>query len=803
MNTSPTNFFKAGGTLNPDAPSYVERSADDELLHLVLKGEFCYILTPRQMGKSSLMVRTVQRLKAQGSHTATIDLTGIGLVPIEKWYLGLLVELQRKLNLTADAEKWWIENTSLGPPQRFKNFLQDVVLAELTGRVVIFIDEIDSTLRLNFRDDFFAVIRAIYNDRAINPAFERLTFVLLGVATPTDLIQDRTRTPFNIGQRIDLREFSRADAQVLQSGLQAAHPEQAEVIFDRIFYWTNGHPYLTQTLCAKIVQDKTNTWNDERVDQIVEKTFLAEEARGESNLKFVNDVIKDHPQNRPLLTLYRQVYEGKTIPEDERSLIQNQLKLFGLVQGEKGALQVRNQIYRQAFNQTWIRQNMQVDWSRRIATAAVLVIFLLLSGFYYFYVRTGEQTNEALAQTYEQNFQETTNPTLRLGSLANLFGLPGFEPRGRVLFNTLSPEEQIALFTTDTTGLEEQVRTVIRGVYITLENTEANNQLLAAMEIALGRSDDAESKLLANEVARWLDGRYAFAQNDLEAAITYYNSAIDLNGQNSAVYFDRGLTFASQTSYAAALSDFNEGLSLHTDEDVLAQWRETISETIVANPRLHAAWWQQRQNYQRLTALLPTPTNTPTLTPTFFPTNTIAATLTSTTTKTSTPTPTNTPTVTSTSTPLRTQTPEVIFSPSPTLSSSEVYNPEYASISIHWPATSRTTINLDSVSEFSVGFDPKFCVGVWNLPDFNKLHINGALYIALRILHNGIEIENITVLTSNLITTSDNEGCHEQVFSEPGTYTALGYFCISAYYDCLNGLGWESSLPVTFEIYES
>src|ERR1043166_82012 len=51
------DFYVTGGTLRPDAPSYVERQADKDLLDGLLKGEFCYVLTSRQMGKSSPMVR--------------------------------------------------------------------------------------------------------------------------------------------------------------------------------------------------------------------------------------------------------------------------------------------------------------------------------------------------------------------------------------------------------------------------------------------------------------------------------------------------------------------------------------------------------------------------------------------------------------------------------------------------------------------------------------------------------------------------------------------------------------------------
>ena len=70
-----------------------------------------------------------------------------------------------------------------------------MVLAELPGRVVIFFDEIDSTLKIEFSDDFFAAIRVMYNLRATDPQYERLTFVLLGVATPSIMVAPEMLAP--------------------------------------------------------------------------------------------------------------------------------------------------------------------------------------------------------------------------------------------------------------------------------------------------------------------------------------------------------------------------------------------------------------------------------------------------------------------------------------------------------------------------------------------------------------------------------------------------------------------------------
>src|SRR6185503_5035077 len=98
MKATPSNFFVTGGTLGHDAPSYVARPADRELYEALQRGEFSYVLTSRQMGKSSLMVRTAQRLREHGVHVIVLDLTAIGrnLTP-EQWYDGLMVRMGQQL----------------------------------------------------------------------------------------------------------------------------------------------------------------------------------------------------------------------------------------------------------------------------------------------------------------------------------------------------------------------------------------------------------------------------------------------------------------------------------------------------------------------------------------------------------------------------------------------------------------------------------------------------------------------------------------------------------------------------------
>src|SRR5947207_15736067 len=108
-----SGFYVVGGTMRTDAQSYVVRDADEELYQGLIANEFCHVLTSRQMGKSSLMLRTAARLRKAGIAVAALDLTGIGtnLTP-EQWYSGLIVQMGDRLNLETKLLEFWWDNVA-------------------------------------------------------------------------------------------------------------------------------------------------------------------------------------------------------------------------------------------------------------------------------------------------------------------------------------------------------------------------------------------------------------------------------------------------------------------------------------------------------------------------------------------------------------------------------------------------------------------------------------------------------------------------------------------------------------------
>jgi WD40 repeat protein len=370
-------FYVTGGTLKPGEPSYIERRADAELFESLLAGDFCYVLTARQMGKSSLMARTATRLEQAGVCSAIVDLTQIGserggAQAAAQWYFGIANEIHRRLRIAVPLRPWWQERTDLPPIQRLTGFFRELVLAHCPGRIVVFVDEIDSTLGLPFADNFFAALRACFNARATEPAFERLTFVLLGVATPDQLIQDPARTPFNIGKRIDLTDFSPDEARTLAPGLHA-DPGEADRRLERILHWTGGHPYLTQALCRAVRERALDAGTAEKaVDPQVEELFLTSRAqREETNLKHARARLERAGlEGRRLLRLYRRVRHGKPVPDQPNSPRFAQLKLSGVVKAtDEGRLAVRNRVYEAVFTSEWAKSAMPADRGMRLAAA--------------------------------------------------------------------------------------------------------------------------------------------------------------------------------------------------------------------------------------------------------------------------------------------------------------------------------------------------------------------------------------------------------------------------------------------------
>lgn len=357
--------YQLGGSLPLEALSYVVRQADETLFQALMAGAYCYVLNARQMGKSSLRVRTVDRLLDVGISCVEVELLGIGSQQITapQWYGGIIQILIASLGLPVNRRQWLQTHDDLSPIQRLGTFIDQVVLPNLQQPLVIFFDEIDSVLGLKFpTEEFFGLIRSCYEKRATTPSYRQLTVVMLGVATPSDLINDPRATPFNIGQAISLQGFTLTEAEPLLPGLAAIFND-ARSGLATILDWTGGQPFLTQKLCRLVQQyGPAITGTPQQVVEGVVRSQILDHWEAQDNPEHLrtirNRLMLNSTRPQTLLQLYQQILtHGDVAINNSRAQIE--LRFSGLVIQRQGTLQVFNRIYSRVFDQAWVNQQLQ------------------------------------------------------------------------------------------------------------------------------------------------------------------------------------------------------------------------------------------------------------------------------------------------------------------------------------------------------------------------------------------------------------------------------------------------------------
>src|SRR4028119_1538304 len=133
--------------------TYVEREADNKLRQFAqlerVSSRMCFILAPRQTGKTSLMIRTIGQLSNDEFFCVQLDFQEFSSSANsdETLYYSLLNQICRQISDVDSANNWvarlnaiWNETPDLAPKLRFKNFLVEQLLTKRTNKkLIIFI----------------------------------------------------------------------------------------------------------------------------------------------------------------------------------------------------------------------------------------------------------------------------------------------------------------------------------------------------------------------------------------------------------------------------------------------------------------------------------------------------------------------------------------------------------------------------------------------------------------------------------------------------------------------------------------
>ena len=362
--------YQIGGTVPIDSPTYVVRKADKLLYKALKQRQFCYIFNARQMGKSSLRAKIMHQLNSEGYVCAALDLTEIlsNDTTEDQLYNSIIFNLAKKLGLFPEFNyRSWKKNLDyLSSLEKLGEFIEEILLKQISQKIVIFIDEIDTVLDLNFScDRFFAFLRSLYNKRAETIEYNRLTLVLIGRTAPHYLIKNPESTPFNIGCGIPLEGFKLAEVErSLINGLRDNCDEPYTTIKE-VLAWTGGQPFLTQKICNLIRESKLRVKGREEslfVEQLITKEIIDDwENKDEpEHLKTIRNKLTKNPGNsKLLLEKYREMLLKGEI-SDEQTIECSELFLSGIARKEAGKLKLYNRIYETVFDRSWVDKEIDL-----------------------------------------------------------------------------------------------------------------------------------------------------------------------------------------------------------------------------------------------------------------------------------------------------------------------------------------------------------------------------------------------------------------------------------------------------------
>jgi hypothetical protein len=328
---------------------YIERSADRELLRALIERRPCYVVAPRQSGKSSLLRHAAREIKQRGGRYAFVDLSFLSPQAEEdKWMRRLREIIMTDLGLQESPAKIVEEPSG----QRWEDWAYDLLQSVrrfIEVPPVVIFDEIECVLGMPFQDQFLAALTTMASDGS------PLIPCLVSVLWPEDLMLDSERV--DSFQQIHVDDFRRMDVRPMIDLLRAAtgHPER---LLDAVFSWTDGHAYLTNFLCSALLEAPRYGFKDEeeRVAEIVRDRLLGSERAGASTFALVSHVVRSHPQRDELLGIYRRVLRGERVPLQFGLKPHRALLSVGLCKARDQALRIRNRIYEAAFDEAWIKE---------------------------------------------------------------------------------------------------------------------------------------------------------------------------------------------------------------------------------------------------------------------------------------------------------------------------------------------------------------------------------------------------------------------------------------------------------------
>ncbi len=332
------------GQLPIDSPFYVHRPPCETVCYeaLLQPGALVRIKAPRQMGKTSLVSKTLAQVREQRCATTMTSLqladTGVftDLKRFLQWFCAVVTQ---NLGLPNQLEQHW--DDLFGNSYNCTNYFENYILAELDYPLVLALDEVDVIFDYPaIAADFFGMLRAWYEKARYGDSksdlWQKLRIVLVHsteVYVPLNLHQ----SPFNAGLAIDLPTFTQEQVQDLA---QRYGIESQEECASELIALTGGIPFLVQVALHHLA------WNEESLTELVQTASAIDGVYG-AHLRHLLSDLHQYPE---LLTALKRVVSSST-PVELEPMQAFKLQSKGLVKLRDQQVVPSCDLYRSYFKQ--------------------------------------------------------------------------------------------------------------------------------------------------------------------------------------------------------------------------------------------------------------------------------------------------------------------------------------------------------------------------------------------------------------------------------------------------------------------
>jgi DNA-binding SARP family transcriptional activator len=237
-----------GGAVPLGSPFYLERPADAQLREALLRQDSIVLIKgPRQVGKTSLLARGLRQARENGAAVASTDFQRLNADHLESadaLLRALAEDLCEQLDLEVLPGEVW--EARRGPSPNFRRYLRRAVFGSLQGPLVWGLDEVDRLFSTPYATEVFGLFRSWHNERALDPSgpWRRLTLAIAYATEAHLFITDMNQSPFNIGTRLELVDFTMEQVEDLNRRHGAPLRSAAEI--EAFFQLLGGHPYLVR-----------------------------------------------------------------------------------------------------------------------------------------------------------------------------------------------------------------------------------------------------------------------------------------------------------------------------------------------------------------------------------------------------------------------------------------------------------------------------------------------------------------------------------------------------------------------------